>query len=921
MKMSRTFAVVALLLIGFGVAFGQLSQSLIRQKLHPTFQAVVTSDGQNLLSKFGGRPAGPTVTLTNGRILFDAIITTTNSDAIRAKGIHVNSAFGKYATAQLTREDILNLIQLAEVQYIDPGSINYPTLDRSLPETGANLLHSGFLNNTPYKGKGVIVLIYDSGIDWRHLDFRDPVDTTKSRILAIWDQTISPMSGETNPSGFDYGVEYTKQQIEREFTVSPPRFVREKDINGHGTHVAGIAAGNGNGYNKKYVGVAPEADIVVVKGGDGTYGEVKMLQGLMYAQNKALYYGKPIVVNWSIGGQGGAHDGTRPYEVAVDNFSSTPGRAVAIAAGNDGGRKIHAGGVVSPSSPASFTLNVPAYTPTSGTNNDEFFLGIWLGSNTSVTATIVSPSGVTYGRNAGESGTSTNSSDGTIDLYNDVSIYNGLRNVWAYVHDESANVPKSGTWTITLSGASGSTSYDAWLSSWTVGTATVALVGGNNQKTVTLPGTSNTAVTVASHVTKNQWPTYAGNVDSDVGLIGDISSSSGVGPTRDGRQKPDIAAPGRVIASSLSSDVTIGPTSNDLLPGFKHQMMMGTSMAAPHVTGAIALLLSLSPNLTGAQIKSILTSTTNTDLFTSSTPNMSWGYGKLDVLRAALTLLSPSGRIQRKTYSYDLDGTSYYILPYLTGGTKYAVRFTPASSGIVTGVEVNLAWPANNAIIGNGSLVCEVFTNIPGSVAGIPGARIGNSTQLPFSRLSTATNNFIDLSSAGVAVTAGQDYHIVLSVANPLDQLTVLEDNGTGSTNRSSVFNGSKWTNVALYNFRVRTVVTSLFNPVPPTSVEQQSGEIPKDFALSQNFPNPFNPTTTIQFAVPKSSHVNLKVFDALGREVVTLVSQQLASGNFTVRWQPNVPSGIYFYRLQAEDASTGSVQGFVETKKMILLK
>lgn len=106
-KKSRLYAVTMLVLIGFGVAFGQLSDSLIRQKLHPTFQVVVTSDGQSLLSKFGGRLAGPAVTMTNGKVLFDAILTTTNPNAIRAKGVHVNSAFDKYATAQVTREDIM----------------------------------------------------------------------------------------------------------------------------------------------------------------------------------------------------------------------------------------------------------------------------------------------------------------------------------------------------------------------------------------------------------------------------------------------------------------------------------------------------------------------------------------------------------------------------------------------------------------------------------------------------------------------------------------------------------------------------------------------------------------------------------------------------------------------------------------------
>jgi hypothetical protein len=124
-----------------------------------------------------------------------------------------------------------------------------------------------------------------------------------------------------------------------------------------------------------------------------------------------------------------------------------------------------------------------------------------------------------------------------------------------------------------------------------------------------------------------------------------------------------------------------------------------------------------------------------------------------------------------------------------------------------------------------------------------------------------------------------------------------------------------------------------------PSAIELINGSVPAGFSLSQNYPNPFNPSTTIQFAIPKSSYVSLKVYDLLVREVANLVSQELGAGIFLARWLANVPSGIYFYRLsvvpsaqrdliptegrngQAGDASTGSTQGFVETKKMILLR
>jgi hypothetical protein len=111
------------------------------------------------------------------------------------------------------------------------------------------------------------------------------------------------------------------------------------------------------------------------------------------------------------------------------------------------------------------------------------------------------------------------------------------------------------------------------------------------------------------------------------------------------------------------------------------------------------------------------------------------------------------------------------------------------------------------------------------------------------------------------------------------------------------------------------------FTTVVTSAVEQLDAALPTEYALRQNYPNPFNPATTIQFALPKSSYVSLKVYDALGKEVTTLVSQELSPGYFTIRWNASVSSGIYFYRLRAGDASTSSARGFVETGKAILLK
>ncbi|MFI5212281.1 MAG: T9SS type A sorting domain-containing protein, partial [Ignavibacteria bacterium] len=106
------------------------------------------------------------------------------------------------------------------------------------------------------------------------------------------------------------------------------------------------------------------------------------------------------------------------------------------------------------------------------------------------------------------------------------------------------------------------------------------------------------------------------------------------------------------------------------------------------------------------------------------------------------------------------------------------------------------------------------------------------------------------------------------------------------------------------------------------TAVHQTGTNIPEKYSLSQNYPNPFNPTTQIKFDIPKSSFINLAIYDAVGKEISVLVDENLQAGSYSVDWNASsYPSGVYFYRITAGDASTSLSTGYIQTKKMVLVK
>ncbi len=484
------------------------------------------------------------------------------------------------------------------------------------------------INRSGYTGADVIIAIIDSGIDFTHGDFIDENGTylnsdDTSRIIYLWDQTdeniVSP------PGGYKYGTEYIQSEITDEIDGTPAYYVKEKDEDGHGTHVASIAAGDGsqtgNGIPAgTYKGMAPDADLLIVK---TSYYADEIIDGIDYAISKADSERKPVVVNMSLGSNLGAHDGTSLFEEAIDNAVAA-GMVIVVAAGNEEGSDIHASGIVSQGGTTSVGFKV--------LNKELISLDIWYDGSDEMCMTITPPNCSTTSQIC--------PGDTPIDYYRvwDSSCgkilisapapnpQNDDRNIVIWLSNDGGNPVELGIWSFNLTGTSISNGkFDAWSYDASLAEFTSNI---DNSMKVAIPGTAKEAITVGSYVTRTSWTDIYGTTRNINSTIGEISSFSSRGPTRDNRQKPDIAAPGQVIGAARSKDFNI---SGDRLldDNGNHVIMQGTSMASPHVAGAVALMLEKDPSATSACIKSNLHINA---VPSGSTPNDSWGYGKLDVI-------------------------------------------------------------------------------------------------------------------------------------------------------------------------------------------------------------------------------------------------------------------------------------------------
>lgn len=510
----------------------------------------------------------------------------------------VTELLNEYAVVTVKESAIETVAALPQIEYIEKPKRLFFQIENGKRVSCINEVQDSRFS---LQGQGVFVAVIDSGIDYASEEFRTADGNT--RIRALWDQSLEPREGESAPTGYGRGVEYTMEQINAALQEPNPmerlRLVGTRDTSGHGTAVAGIAAGN--------TGVAAKSELLVVKLGNPAEGgfarTTELMMGIDYVVRKALEYQKPVAINVSFGNTYGSHDGSSLLERFIDDISNIWKSSICIGAGNEAASAGHTSGRLNMGEEKEIELAVQNQQPS-------LSIQIWKEYVDTIDVSLVAPSGAVAGPFQQILGPQRYTLGQTEILlyYGKPSPYSTSQEIYIDMLPRE-NYINVGVWKIVLTPRRIVTgNYDMWLPTEGILNRGTGFLFPTKDTTLTIPSTATRVVTVGAY-------------DALTFAYADFSGRGPLSMESASVVKPDIVAPG--------VDVTTAAV------GGGYTSVSGTSFATPFVTGSAALLMEWAivrendPYLYGEKVKAYLRRGARELPGFSEYPNPQVGYGAL----------------------------------------------------------------------------------------------------------------------------------------------------------------------------------------------------------------------------------------------------------------------------------------------------